>query len=51
MDEWGLVTEPWTYLVNADGVIEARYEGGITLSELRPALAQLAAGEPVDPSQ
>jgi hypothetical protein len=51
MDEWGLLTEPWTYLINADGVIEARYEGGITLSELRPALAQLAVGQPVDPSQ
>jgi hypothetical protein len=50
MDEWRLRTEPWTFLVNAGGIIEARYEGGITLAELEPALAQLATGEPVDPS-
>jgi hypothetical protein len=51
MDEWNLRTEPWTYLVDAEGLIQAKYEGGITLSELRPALAQLAAGETVAPVQ
>lgn len=50
MDEWNLRTEPWTFLVDADGVIQARYEGGITLAELEPALAQLAAGQPVNPT-
>lgn len=49
MDEWGLRTEPWTFLVDGEGVIQARYEGGITLSELEPALTQLAAGEPITP--
>ncbi len=49
MEEWGLRTEPWTFLVDADGVIQARYEGGITFSELEPALVQLAAGEPITP--
>lgn len=51
MQEWGLRTEPWTYLVDANGVIQARYEGGLTFAELEPALAQLAAGQPVDPLQ
>lgn len=51
MDEWNLRTEPWTFLVGADGVIQARYEGGITFAELEPALAQLAAGEPITPPQ
>lgn len=51
MQEWNLRTEPWTFLVDGDGVIQARYEGGITLAELQPALAQLAAGQPVDPAQ
>lgn len=51
MQEWGLRTEPWTFLVDGEGAIQARYEGGITLAELQPALAQLAAGQPVDPAQ
>ncbi len=49
MKEWGLRTEPWTFLVDAEGVIQARYEGGITFAELEPALAQLAAGQPITP--
>lgn len=49
MDEWGLRTEPWTFLVDAQGVIQARYEGGITFSELKPALEQLAAGQAITP--
>jgi hypothetical protein len=49
MDEWNLRTEPWTFLVDAEGVIQARYEGGVTFAELEPALAQLAAGEPITP--
>ncbi|MCU0490039.1 MAG: thioredoxin family protein [Chloroflexaceae bacterium] len=47
MDEWNLRTEPWFFLVDANGTIQARYEGGITYDELEPALKQLAAGEPV----
>jgi hypothetical protein len=49
MHEWNLRTEPWTFLVDANGIIQARYEGGITFDELRPAIAQLAAGQPVNP--
>ncbi|MBX0329638.1 thioredoxin family protein [Oscillochloris sp. ZM17-4] len=49
MVEWGLITEPWTFLVDADGIIQYRYEGGITFDEMEPAMAQLAAGEPVTP--
>jgi hypothetical protein len=49
MSDWRLRTEPWTFLVDAEGVIQARYEGGITFAELEPALAQLAAGEPIQP--
>jgi hypothetical protein len=45
--QWKLQTEPWTFLVDANGIIQARYEGGITFSEMEPALAQLAAGQPV----
>jgi len=44
MQDWKLETEPWTFLVDGKGVIKAKYEGGITLSELEPALKDLAAG-------
>jgi len=49
MQEWNLRTEPWTFLVDGNGVIQARYEGGITFDELRPAIAQLATGQTVNP--
>jgi hypothetical protein len=49
MIEWGLTTEPWTFLVDAQGVVQYRYEGGITFDEMEPALAQLAAGQAVTP--
>ena len=49
MSEWKLRTEPWTFLVDGEGVIQAKYEGGVTFAELEPALAQLAAGQPVQP--
>jgi hypothetical protein len=47
MVAWGLATEPWLYLIDAKGIIVARYEGGITREELTPAFERLAAGEPV----
>ena len=37
--EWGLPTEPWVYVVDADGTVSARFEGAIGDSELRAALA------------
>lgn len=49
MGEWKLKTEPWTFLVDGKGIIQAKYEGGFTLAELEPALKQLAAGEAVQP--
>jgi hypothetical protein len=49
MEEWKLRTEPWTFLVDAQGTIQAKYEGGLTFAELEPALQQLAAGQPVQP--
>lgn len=49
MTEWKLESEPWTFLVDGQGIIQAKYEGGITFVELEPALMQLAAGQPVQP--
>jgi hypothetical protein len=42
MAEWNLRTEPWTFLVDGQGMIQAKYEGGITFAELEPELAKLA---------
>ena len=39
--EWSLTTEPWVFLVDADGKVADKFEGGITLEELQPAVTQL----------
>lgn len=41
MQEWGLQSEPWLFLVDKNGMIAGRYEGGITLAELEPEVAKL----------
>lgn len=38
---WGLQSEPWLFLINSQGVITARFEGGLTNEELAPILATL----------
>jgi hypothetical protein len=47
MAAWNLESEPWLFLIDANGKIAARYEGGITKEELGPALEKLAAGQPI----
>ncbi len=39
VEEWGLPTEPWVFVVGADGVIVGRYEGVVTPEEIATALA------------
>lgn len=36
--EWGLQNEPWIYLIAADGIIEARYDGPVAVSEIAPVI-------------
>ena len=36
--EWGLPSEPWTFIVDADGVIQERFEGAMSPSELADAI-------------
>jgi hypothetical protein len=41
--EWGLPSEPWTFLVGADGRIRSRFEGTVSVRELDAAVtAQLS---------
>jgi len=41
MQEWGLQTEPWIFLVDRTGVVVAEFEGGLTLQEVEPAFVPL----------
>jgi hypothetical protein len=45
VEEWNLRSEPWTFLVDADGVVRARFEGLTTRGELEAALRQMLRTE------
>jgi hypothetical protein len=44
VEEWGLPTEPWVFVVDAAGIVTHRFEGVITSAELRDALEEASAG-------
>ena len=35
--EWGLPTEPWVFVVGADGNVKAKFEGALSIAELEKA--------------
>ena len=39
--EWGLPSEPWTFVVDAEGLVAAKFEGFATRDELEDALAKV----------
>jgi hypothetical protein len=39
--EWGLTSEPWTFIVDRQGAIAEKFEGPAPLAELEPALQRL----------
>jgi hypothetical protein len=41
VQDWGLITEPWTFFIDSNGVITARFEQFTTLSELQEAAEHL----------
>jgi glutathione peroxidase-family protein len=41
MKEWSLKTEPWTFLVGANGKIAERFEGTVSTLELEEAIEAL----------
>jgi len=43
MSQWGLQTEPWVFIVGADGTIRASFEGIIGQHELETALDQVSS--------
>jgi hypothetical protein len=38
MGEWHLQSEPWVFLVGADGRVDAKFEGAVSVRELRAAV-------------
>jgi hypothetical protein len=41
--EWGLPSEPWVFVVGADGRVKAKFEGSVSVRELDAALAEHVA--------
>ena len=42
--EWGLLSEPWVFLVDGEGNVAAKFEAVVTLDELQRALEPLLTG-------
>lgn len=40
-EAWGLRTEPYVVVIDADGIVRAKFEGAITVDEVEAALASL----------
>ncbi len=38
MRQWGLRSEPWTFLVGRDGRVKAKFEGSVSAAELTAAI-------------
>jgi hypothetical protein len=46
VEEWRLVTEPWIFVVDGQGIIRAKFEGLVTARELEASLRQMLKLEP-----
>jgi len=44
LEEWGLHTDEWTFVVNAEGIVVARFEAFAPLAEVEAALAAVLQG-------
>ena len=38
LTEWNLPSEPWTFVIDGDGLVQAKFEGFATSEELEDAL-------------
>ena len=41
MDEWGLATEPVTFVLGVDGIVAGKFEGFVSEEELESALNEV----------
>ena len=46
VEEWRLVSEPWIFVVDGEGIIRAKFEGLVTARELEAALQQVLQFNP-----
>ncbi len=44
LEEWGLETDEWTFIVGADGRVASRFEGFAPIEEVEPALQDVVEG-------
>ncbi|MEO5963891.1 MAG: hypothetical protein ABIR11_00395, partial [Candidatus Limnocylindrales bacterium] len=42
VDEWGILTEPWVFTVDASGIVRGSFEGVIGVDELKASIAEIA---------
>jgi hypothetical protein len=42
VNQWGLLSEPWIFTVDRDGIIRGSFEGVVGVDELTAAIAQIA---------
>jgi len=40
-DEWGLLSEPWIFVVDGNGIVRGSFEGVVGQDELERALAEV----------
>ena len=43
INEWQLQSEPWTYILNADGIVAARFGGPVSPAELKSHLHSISS--------
>ena len=46
MEEWGLQTEPWIFIVDAEGKVAAKFEAFVMMDEVEAAFQRLLGDEP-----
>jgi len=46
MGEWGLQTEPWIFIVDAEGKVAAKFEAFVMMDEVEAAFQRLLGDEP-----
>jgi hypothetical protein len=45
MQQWGLLSEPWVFLVGSDGRVKAKFEGSVSAGELAAAVREHLIGK------
>ena len=45
MQQWGLMSEPWVFVLDATGKVAAKYEGIMSEEELEPVIQRVLSGQ------